>query len=261
MLSAVMILSADGVYAKFQSDSTKNEADSLSAAPAKPQKNQKDANDGKKTDKESTFDLGVCLGIVGCVGFLVALAALAMSFLAKKKSEQRLDDLDDYVRRMKTDFSERMTEVKEFAKKQDSEMIRELQEELQQKKEETAEQLPAESPQKKEPDNEEQKFMPKTYYASYQSGDRYFDAADFCDMPGQALPFKVIQTSPTEAEVEVIAGYDVSLTPQVKDVCNALSGTWTSFTTLAVKNRGLIRRDSDNDSCWTLVRKIDVILS
>lgn len=261
MLAAAMTLSAEGIYAKPQSDTTKNGPDSLPAAHAKPEHEQEGADESKKADKESTFDLGMLLGIVGCVGLLVSISSLALSFLVKKKSEQRLDDLDDYVRRMRTDFFERMTEVKEFARRQDSEMIRELQEELRQKKEETKEPLPAECSQKEETDTAEQEFKTKTYYASYQSGDGYFDAADFRDMPGPALPFKVIQTSPTEAEIEVVTGYDASLNTQVKDVCNAMSGNWTTFTALAVRNRGLIKRDSDKDSCWTLVKKIDVSLS
>ena len=256
MLSTVMAFSVGSICAKPQNDSTRNVSDSLQAGASVLSDEQE-----KKVDKESTFDLGGLLGIVGCVGLLVSIAALAILFLEKKKSERRLDEIDDDVRKMKTVFSEQIMEIKEFAKKQDREVMAELQEELRQREEKTKEQPSLEFSNKEEPDNVEPKVEPKTYYAPYQRGYKCFNERYFTTSREIGVPFKITQISPTEAEVEVLSDYDQAYNSQVKDVCDALSGSWTEFSALAMKSPGIIRRNSDADSCWTVERKIEVILS
>lgn len=50
----------------------------------------KESNNKTAPQESSTLDLGLYMGIMGCVGLIVALIVLVMSFLSKKRLEWRL---------------------------------------------------------------------------------------------------------------------------------------------------------------------------
>ncbi len=104
-------------------------------------------------------------------------------------------------------------------------------------------------------------FSKEVVYSVYQSGDNCFDSEDFSKTPVGSLPFKLTIVSPTEAEVEVMPDYDRSLNSQVKDVCDAVSGSWTEFHVLTTYQKGTLFRDSEESSCWKVKSKIQVRLS
>lgn len=106
-----------------------------------------------------------------------------------------------------------------------------------------------------------QEFSREIVYSVYQSGDNCFDSADFCKTPSGSLPFKLTIISSTEAEVEVMPGYDQSLNSQVKDVCDAVSGSWTDFHSLVTVQNGVLFKNSEESTCWKIKSKIQVRLS
>lgn len=106
-----------------------------------------------------------------------------------------------------------------------------------------------------------QEFSREIVYSVYQSGDNCFDSADFSKTPSGSLPFKLTIISSTEAEVEVMPGYDQSLNSQVKDVCDAVSGSWTGFHSLVTVQNGVLFKDSEESTCWKIKSKIQVRLS
>ena len=210
--------------------------------------------------ESSTLDLGIYMGIMGCVGLIVALSVLVMSFLSKKRLERRFARLDEKISELKTDFSEQVAEIKDFAEKQTSDVREEVLSEIQSQRE-----MPMDTPpvkkEKIEQLESQNRFEKKVYYALYQSGEQYFDEADFKGAPNSSLPFKITLTSPTEAEVEVTPGYDPSLNSQVKAVCKELSGNWATFTAVTVVKPGIIKKSSASASYWILREKIEVNLS
>lgn len=103
-------------------------------------------------------------------------------------------------------------------------------------------------------------FFKDVVYSVYQSGDNCFDSEDFSKTPVGSLPFKLTIISPTEAEVEVMPDYDRSLNSQVKDVCEAVSGSWTEFHSLINVQKGMLFKDSES-TCWKIRNKIQVRLS
>ncbi len=104
-------------------------------------------------------------------------------------------------------------------------------------------------------------FSKEVVYSVYQSGDNCFDSEDFSKTPAASLPFKLTIISPTEAEVEVMPDYDRSLNSQVKDVCDAVSGSWTEFHALTTYQKGVLFKDSEESACWKIKSKIQVRLS
>lgn len=258
LLLIAMTLSAERVSNK---DSEKTETPESSKVGKTISKTAEEKESYYNEPKEgSTLDLGLYMGLVGCVGLIVALSVLVMSFLSKKRLERRFARLDEKISELKTDFSEQVAEIKDFAERQASDVREEVLSEIQNQRE-----MPMETPPRKEENIEQlesqNRFEKKVYYALYQSGDQYFDEADFKGAPNPSLPFKITLTSPTEAEVEVTPGYDPSLNSQVKAVCKELSGNWATFTAVTVVKPGIIKKSSASASYWILREKIEVNLS
>lgn len=95
----------------------------------------KESNNKTAPQESSTLDLGLYMGIMGCVGFIVALIVLVMSFLSKKRLERRFARLDEKISELKTDFSEQVAEIKDFAEKQTSDVREEVLSEIQSQRE------------------------------------------------------------------------------------------------------------------------------
>ena len=57
----------------------------------------KESNNKTAPQEISTLDLGLYMGIMGCVGLIVALIVLVMSFLSKKRLEWRFARLDEKI--------------------------------------------------------------------------------------------------------------------------------------------------------------------
>lgn len=258
LLLIAMTLSAEGVSNK---DSEKTETpDSL-----KVEKNISKTAEEKESyynaPKEgSTLDLGLYMGLVGCVGLIVALSVLVMFFLSKNRLEQRFVRLNEKINEMGMVFSEKVIEVKHFAEKITSDVRDDILSEIQNQSEKPKEISPVVNEKLEQPENQI-RFEKKVYYALYQSGDQCFDEVDFKGVPNPSLPFKITLTSPTEAEVEVASGYDPSLNSQVKAVCKELSGNWATFTAVTVVKPGIIKKRSASSNYWILREQIEVNLS
>lgn len=259
LLLIAMTLSAERVSNK-DSEKTETPESSKVEKPISNNAKGKESNNKTAPQESSTLDLGLYMGIMGCVGFIVALSVLVMSFLSKKRLERRFARLDEKISELKTDFSEQVAEIKDFAEKQTSDVREEVLSEIQSQRE-----MPMDTPpvkkEKIEQLESQNRFEKKVYYALYPSGDQYFDEADFKGAPNPSLPFKITLTSPTEAEVEVTPGYDPSLNSQVKAVCKELSGNWATFTAVTVVKPGIIKKSSASASYWILREKIEVNLS
>ena len=208
------------------------------------------------TKPERTVDYSLYVAILA---LLTAAVSIVLLLQYKGKAANEKKHLDSALERLGNDLSTLNNSLKKQVKDLKSELS-DLNNEISEVKSQRAA-----APVKPEPQVIQQpakpEFSKEVVYSVYQSGDNCFDSEDFSKTPGSSLPFKLTLLSPTEAEVEVMPDYDRSLNSQVKDVCEAVSGSWTEFHALTTSQKGVLYKDSEESACWKIKSKIQVRLS
>lgn len=208
------------------------------------------------TKPERTVDYSLYVAILA---LLTAAVSIVLLLQYKGKAANEKKHLDSALERLGNDLSTLNNSLKKQVKDLKSDLS-DLNNEISEVKSQRAA-----APVKPEPQVIQQpakpEFSKEVVYSVYQSGDNCFDSEDFSKTPGSSLPFKLTLLSPTEAEVEVMPDYDRSLNSQVKDVCEAVSGSWTEFHALTTYQKGVLFKDSEESACWKIKRKIQVRLS
>lgn len=211
------------------------------------------------TKPERAVDFSLYVAILALLTAAVSIVLLLQykgkAANEKKSLDTNLERLDNGVSTLKTSFDSLEKRVKDL-KSDLSDLNNEISEMKSQR---------AAAPVKPEPQVIQQpakpEFSKEVVYSVYQSGDNCFDSEDFSKTPESCLPFKLTLLSPTEAEVEVMPDYDRSMNSQVKDVCEAVSGSWTEFHALTTYQKGVLFKDSEESACWKIKRKIQVRLN
>ena len=205
---------------------------------------------------ERTVDFSLYVAILALLTAAVSIVQL-LQYKGKAANEKK--HLDTDLERLGNDVSTLNNSLKKQVKDLKSDLS-DLNNEISEMKSQRAA-----APVKPEPQVIQQpakpEFSKEVVYSVYQSGDNCFDSEDFSKTPGSSLPFKLTLLSPTEAEVEVMPDYDRSLNSQVKDVCEAVSGSWTEFHALTTSQKGVLYKDSEESACWKIKSKIQVRLS
>mgnify|MGYP002672029300 FL=1 len=208
------------------------------------------------TKPERTVDYSLYVAILA---LLTAAVSIVLLLQYKGKAANEKKHLDSALERLGNDLSTLNNSLKKQVKDLKSDLS-DLNNEISEVKSQRAA-----APVKPEPQVIQQpakpEFSKEVVYSVYQSGDNCFDSEDFSKTPGSSLPFKLTLLSPTEAEVEVMPDYDRSLNSQVKDVCEAVSGSWTEFHALTTSQKGVLYKDSEESACWKIKSKIQVRLS
>lgn len=211
------------------------------------------------TKPERTVDFSLYVAILALLTAVVSVVLL-LQYKGKAANEKKrldidLKDIGDSVKKQESLSNSLNKQVKDL-KSDLSDLNNEISEMKSQR---------AAAPVKPEPQVIQQpakpEFSKEVVYSVYQSGDNCFDSEDFSKTPESRLPFKLTLLSPTEAEVEVMPDYDRSLNSQVKDVCDAVSGSWTEFHALTTSQKGVLYKDSEGSACWKIKSKIQVRLS
>lgn len=235
------------------------EADTTSADKNNPAKETKVLTADKVETKKS-FDLSLCISILA---LLAAGVSVVLSLRTKgnvsgdmKRMDTDLESLKDDVgslgnkriRNLETRHKELRDELSNLGREVDEMRMKEVH-------------RPEASVRNAVVAPVASVYGPKIYYSVYQGGDDCFDESDFKDAPSENLPFKLTCTSPVEAEVEVMPSYNPSFNSQIKDACDAVSGSWTNFHSLIVVEKGQLYKDSEDSAYWKVRSKIRVRLS
>lgn len=208
-------------------------------------------------EQERTVEFSLYVAIVA---LLAAATSIVLLFQYKGKAAGEKDDLDKMLKKIdeevkKLNSSNLMKQVNDL-KAALSDLNNEI---IEMKSQRSVANVMPEPQVVQQPAKPE--FSKEVVYSVYQSGDNCFDSEDFSKTPAGSLPFKLTIISPTEAEVEVMPDYDRSLNSQVKDVCDAVSGSWTEFHALTTYRNGVLFKDSEESACWKIKSKIQVRLS
>lgn len=213
-----------------------------------------------KVETKKSFDLSLCISILA---LLAAGVSVALSLRAKenvsgdiKRMDTHLDSLhcdvdilrNKRIRDLETRHKELRDELSNLGRAVDEMRLKEVS-------------RPVASVKNAEVTPVTPVYGQKIYYSVYQEGEDCFDESDFKDAQSENLPFKLTCTSPVEAEVEVMPSYNPSFNSQIKEVCYAVSGSWTDFHSLSVVEKGQLYKDSEDSAYWKVRSKIKVLLS